>query len=203
MMIDVNSVNSGNGRILGVVVGIVTNNRDPEGIGRVKVRFPWRSDESYWARIATLMAGKEKGTFFLPEVGDEVLVAFEHGDIHHPYVIGVLWNGKDTPPETNADGRNSIKKIKLKSGHEVIFSDESGKEKIEIKSKSGHRIVLDDSVGSERIEVKDKAGNSIIIDSVQNSIAISSRAKISIEAQMIEIKANATLILQGGLVKIN
>ncbi len=88
---------SRNSRINGVVIGIVTNNNDPQGMGRVRVRFPWRGDddESYWARVATMMAGKDRGTFFLPEVDDEVLVAFDHGDINHPYVIGALWNVGD------------------------------------------------------------------------------------------------------------
>lgn len=203
-------------RIEGVVMGIVTNNQDPERLGRVKIKFPWLSDsdESYWARVATLMAGKDRGTFFLPEVGDEVLVAFDHGDINHPYVIGALWNGVDTPPETNADGKNNIRKIKSRSGHELIFDDngEQKKEKIEIHTKAGHTIILDDSTGKEKIEVKDKTGNnSIVIDSVQNAISISSQMKLSIKAQIIEleaggmmsIKSGATLTVQGALVKIN
>lgn len=203
-------------RITGVVIGIVTNNKDTEGMGRVKVKFPWRgdSDESYWARVSTLMAGKDRGAFFLPEVGDEVLVAFDHGDINHPYVIGALWNGVDTPPETNADGKNNIRKIKSRSGHEIIFddNDEQKKEKIEIHTKAGHTIILDDSAGAEKIEIKDKTGNnSIMIDSVQNAIAISSQMKLSIKAQAIEIesggmmsiKSSATLTIQGAIVKIN
>ena len=90
-------------RIYGVVVGIVTNNQDPDGMGRIKVKLPRISgeDESNWARVVSFMAGKEMGAFFLPEVEDEVLVAFEHGDINQPYVIGSLWNGVDAPPLKN------------------------------------------------------------------------------------------------------
>src|SRR2546426_9457473 len=82
-------------KLYGVVAGIVTNNEDPDGLGRVKIRFPWLSEdnESWWARIAAPMAGKERGAYFLPEVDDEVLVAFEHGDVNFPYVLGALWNG--------------------------------------------------------------------------------------------------------------
>jgi len=111
--------------IHGVVVGIVTNNKDPEDLGRIKVNFPWRGiqDESIWARIATLMAGQDRGSYFLPEIGDEVLVSFEHGDIHQPYVIGSLWNGQDKPPETNSDGKNNNRLIKSRSGHKFIFND--------------------------------------------------------------------------------
>ena len=204
------------GRVFGVAAGIVTNNQDPDGLGRVKVKFPWLSDdnESPWIRIATLMAGSERGSFFLPEVGDEVLVAFEHGDINRPYVIGALWNGVDKPPETNSDGRNNIRKIRSRSGHEIIFddNDSAGQEKVEIHTKAGHKIVLDDSLGQEKIEIVDKTGsNSIIIDSVQNSVTISAALQFRIKASMIEIEADsmltiktgAVLTLQGSLVKIN
>ena len=203
-------------QITGVVVGIVTNNQDPDGMGRVRVRFPWRDDEdeSYWARVATVMAGPDRGTYFLPEVDDEVLVAFDHGGIHHPYVIGALWNGQDKPPETNSDGKNNIRKIRSRSGHEIILDDnsEQKKEKVTIKTNAGHEIVLDDSAGQEKIEIKDKTGrNTIIFDSVQNSIAIQSQMKLTIKSAMIEIeadtmmtiKAGAALTLQGAIVKIN
>jgi uncharacterized protein involved in type VI secretion and phage assembly len=203
-------------RISGVVIGIVTNNNDTDGMGRVRVRFPWRGDddESYWARVATLMAGNDRGTFFLPEVDDEVLVAFDHGDINHPYIVGALWNGVDTPPETNSDGKNNVRKIKSRSGHEIILDDnhEQGAEKIEIHTNAGHTILLDDSTGSEKIEIRDKTGdNSIVMDSVQGAITISSQMKLSIKSQIIEIeaggmmtiKSNAALTIQGTPVQIN
>src|SRR5262249_39229390 len=98
-------------RFYGVVVGVVTNNQDPDDMHRVKVRFPWLSKdtervESNWARVAAPMTGRGRGQYFLPEVDDEVLVAFEHGQIDHPFVIGSLWNGQDTPPDSNADGQS-------------------------------------------------------------------------------------------------
>jgi uncharacterized protein involved in type VI secretion and phage assembly len=204
------------GKVRGVSAGIVTDNQDPDGLGRVKVKFPWLSDdnESDWVRVATLMAGAERGSFFLPEVDDEVLVAFEHGNINRPYVIGALWNGVDKPPEKNSDGKNNIRKIKSRSGHEIIFNDDAAaqNEKVEIHTKAGHKIVLDDSAGAERIEIVDKTGsNSISIDSVQNSVTISSSLQLKIKASIIEIeadsmltiKAGAILTLQGSLVKIN
>ena len=84
----------------GPIIGIVTNINDPDKLGRVKVKFPTlgASEESHWARIATPLTGAERGAHFLPEVNDEVLVAFVHGDINHPYIIGGLWNGMDKPP---------------------------------------------------------------------------------------------------------
>lgn len=201
-------------QVQGVSVGIVTNIQDPENMGRVKVKFPWRGsdDESYWARIATLMAGKERGSFFLPEVGDEVLVAFEMGDLQHPYVLGSLWNGEDKPPDTHGDGKNNIRKIKSRSGHELIFDDESGKEKVTLHTKAGHKIVLDDASGSEKIEITDKSGaNKVVFDSAKNEIAMESAMQLKLKSQTVEIeagsmmtiKAGATLTLQGALVKIN
>ena len=203
-------------RINGIVTGIVTNNRDEEGLGRIKVNFPWLSEENEtdWAKVMSFIAGKERGGFFLPEVGDEVLVAFEQGDINYPYVIGALWNNKDKPPETNSDGKNNIRKIRSRSGHEIIFNDDdnSKQEKIEIHTNGGHKILLDDSAGQEKIEIIDKTGsNKMTIDSVQNSISIESSMQLKFKAQVIEIEAGATMTIkagavlniQGALVKIN
>jgi len=202
--------------ISGVAAGIVTNNQDTDDLGRVKLRFPWLSDENEtdWVRIATFMAGPERGSFFLPEVDDEVLVAFENGDIHRPYVIGVLWNGRHAPPETNSDGNNNIRKIRSRSGHEIIFNDDDSarQEKIEIRTNAGHKVILDDSAGGEKIEIIDKTGNNkIVIDSVQNSINMESAMQLTIKANVIEIegttsltiKSNAILTIQGLPVKIN
>ncbi|HEY9666693.1 MAG TPA: phage baseplate assembly protein V, partial [Coleofasciculaceae cyanobacterium] len=143
-----------NQRIYGVVIGIVTNNQDPDKLGRVKVKFPWLSDadESYWARVATPMAGKDRGIYYLPELDDEVLVVFEHGDVRFPYVLGALWNGKDMPPADNGDGKNNLRVIKSRSGHVIRLNDEDGKETIEIIDKSGK--------------------NSLIFDTAKNAIAI-------------------------------
>lgn len=148
----------------GVVIAIVTNNQDPDELGRVKLKFPWLSDEqeSDWARMASPMAGGGRGIFFLPEVEDEVLIAFEHGDIRRPIVLGGLWNGVDVPPETNADGENNIRMI---------------------CSRSGHVIKLDDTDGSEKIEIIDKAEvNKITIDTAENTITLSADADIVISA---------------------
>jgi uncharacterized protein involved in type VI secretion and phage assembly len=167
-------------RIYGVVVGIVTNNQDPDGMGRVKVKFPWLSDqdESWWARIATVMAGSSRGSYFLPEVNDEVMIAFEHGDVRFPYVLGALWNGQDSPPTTNSDGQNNIRVI---------------------KSRSGHIVRLDDTNGNEKIEVIDKTGsNSITIQSADNSITITANGTVKIVGQSIEITSHTDITIQAG-----
>jgi uncharacterized protein involved in type VI secretion and phage assembly len=197
------------GIVRGVSVAIVSQNRDPEGLGRVKVRFPWREnpDESHWARVAVPMAGGGRGTWFLPEVGDEVLVACDAERVEHPYVVGCLWNGQDTPPETNADGRNDIRMIRSRSGHEIVF-DDGAQGRIDIHLKDDARKVRLDPDG---IEISDDAGNSITIASTPGSISIKSNVKISIESTTVEIKAKAsmtlqatgTLTIQGALVRIN
>ncbi|HEV2915047.1 MAG TPA: phage baseplate assembly protein V [Pyrinomonadaceae bacterium] len=189
------------GRMYGVAVGIVTNNQDPEKLGRVKVIYPWLSDseESYWARVATLMAGKDRGSFYLPEVDDEVLLAFEHGDVRFPYVVGMLWNGKDTPRYDNGDGKNDKRVITSRSGHEFVFDDNDQKGMVVIHTKKNHIITLDDSSGSEKISIVDKSGsNSVEIDSNQNSITVKSAMKLTLESQVIEIKAGATMKIEAG-----
>ena len=200
--------------IRGVASGIVTDNEDPEGIGRVKLTFPWRAEEgeSFWARMATTMAGRDRGTYFLPEVGDEVLVAFEDGDIHYPYVLGALWSGEEKPPEDNADGKNDVRTIRSRSGHEITLNDSDTAGKVEIVTNGGHTVVLDDSSGSEKIRIADRTGkNTVEFDSNKGSIDVSSAATVSVESAMIEIKgqgnvsveAGGILTLKGALVKIN
>lgn len=176
-------------RVSGVVVGVVTNNRDPDGMGRVKVRFPWLSDqdESNWARVASPMAGKERGCYFLPEVDDEVLVAFEHGDVRFPYVVGALWNGKDAPPATNDDGKNSVRVIKSRSGHVVRLTDEDGKEKIEIVDKSTKNSI-----------VFDTSQNTITITSDKDIVLAAAQGTIKLDAQQVEIKSSAGTKIEAG-----
>jgi uncharacterized protein involved in type VI secretion and phage assembly len=176
-------------RLYGVTVGVVTNNQDPDGLGRVKVKLPWLSDdvESHWARVVTPMAGNDRGLFFLPEVDDEVLVAFEHGSPEFPYVLGALWNGKDKAPESNDDGENNMRTI---------------------KSRSGHVVRLDDTDGSEKIEIVDGSGaNSIVISTADNTITITADADITIESGSgklilsgngIEIKSQAEVKVEAG-----
>jgi uncharacterized protein involved in type VI secretion and phage assembly len=176
-------------RMDGVVVGVVTNNQDPEKMGRVKVKFPWLSDEdeSNWARVASPMAGKDRGLFLLPEVDDEVLVAFEHGDPRFPYVVGSLWNGSDTPPEDNADGKNNVRVIKSRSGHVVRLTDEDGKEKIEIIDKSEKNSV-----------VIDTAENTITITAEKDIVLSAPNGSIKLDAQKVEVKSSADSKVEAG-----
>jgi uncharacterized protein involved in type VI secretion and phage assembly len=136
------------GRVYGAVVGIVTSVDDPDGLGRVKVKYPWLKDdsESPWARVVAFMAGNDRGAVFRPEVDDEVLVLFEHGDMRFPYVLGGLWNGTDAmPSERGADGDNHVRLIKSRSGHEFVFDDTPGGEKLTIVDRSGNTIEMTSS----------------------------------------------------------
>ena len=113
-------------QINGVVIALVTDVNDPTGQGKIKVRFPWMSDsevgdnhQSDWIRIAAGMGGNNRGTFFMPEVNDEALVAFEHGDVRFPYVLGFLWNGQDHPPADHV----RLRRIQSVNGHRISFID--------------------------------------------------------------------------------
>jgi uncharacterized protein involved in type VI secretion and phage assembly len=197
-------------KIYGVVVGIVTNNKDPDKIGRIKVKFPWLSDEeeSNWARVASLMAGKEQGIFILPEVDDEVLVVFEHGNINMPYIIGSLFNGKDVPPETNSDGKNNIRMIKSRSGHMIKIDDTDGKEKIEIVDKTKKNMITIDtkenkiSIASGKdIEISAPNGK-VTIDAQDLEIKSSSSTKIEASANM-DLKASGKMNVKGATINLN
>ena len=197
-------------RLYGVMVGVVTNNQDPDGQGRVKVRFPWLSDadESQWARIAAPMAGKERGMYFLPEVDDEVLVAFEHGDVRFPYVLGALWNGQDAPPTTNDDGKNHLRVIKSRSGHIIRLNDEDGKEKIEIVDKSEKNSIIFDTAQNTITITTDKditltaPHGTITLDAQKIALKSSADSKIEAGAGM-DVKASATMNIKGATVNIN
>jgi phage baseplate assembly protein V len=159
--------------LAGAAVGIVIDNRDPQLLGRVRVKLPTFSAQEigHWARVAVPMAGNGRGTFFLPEVNDEVLVAFEGGDITRPYVVGALWNGVDQPPLNNADGQNNLRVV---------------------RSRSGHVIRLDDTPGAEKIEIVDKSGgNSVVIATATNAVTVKSAGNITLSAPQGTIKLSA------------
>lgn len=122
------------GQLPGLVEGIVTNNVDPEKLGRVQVKFPTlpEAPESDWARLAMPMAGQNRGWMTIPEIDDEVLVSFVHGDINHAIVVGSLYNGVDTPPYANEDGKNNLRVFQSRSGHRLTFDDTDGDERIEL-----------------------------------------------------------------------
>jgi uncharacterized protein involved in type VI secretion and phage assembly len=198
------------GRFYGVVIGIVTDNKDPGGLGRVKASLPWMADdaETDWARVVTPMAGGKRGIYFLPEVNDEVLVAFEHGDPAAPYVLGSLWNGKDEPPESNANGKNDIRVIRTRSGNVIRLSDAKGDEKIEIIDAAAKNTIVistkDNSIAiTAASDVTIRSGNGKLTLSGKG-VEITSTAAVKIEgSQGMDLKTPARLTIKGATVNIN
>ncbi len=196
------------GYVKGLAVAVVTNNQDPEKFGRVKLRFLWQeqASESNWARLSVPMAGKDRGLMMIPEVGDEVLVAFEREDLRFPYVLGALWNGKETPPFTNDDGKNDKRMIQSRKKHYLLFDDGTSGV-VELLHEKGKKIRFDD----DGFAVQDEMGNVVKVDSNSGAMTIEAigqlnikAASITIEANgMLEVKAGTTLTLRGSLVNIN
>ncbi|MEM7062115.1 MAG: VgrG-related protein [Cyanobacteria bacterium P01_B01_bin.77] len=172
-----------------LLVGIVTDNEDPDDLGRVKVKFPTLTEDhnSNWARVVSMGAGDSRGYDCLPEINDEVLVAFEHGDIHRPYILGGVWNGEDAPPNTVGknvqDGKVRLRTIQTRTGHKIQFveEDQDTKAGIYIETKGGHKLSLNDSQGF--VEVKTTAGQSVLIQD-PNTITIQSNGAITTKAPM-------------------
>jgi len=197
-------------RFYGVAFAIVTNNKDPDGLGRVKLKLPWMADtaESDWARVVTPMAGAGRGFYFLPEVDDEVLVAFEHGLPDAPYVLGSLWNGKDKPPESNDDGKNNLRTIKSRSGHVIRLTDKDGEAKIEIVDNSAKNSIVI-STKDNTITITADADVTIQANKGKlklsgNGVEITSKAAVKIEAsQNMDLKAGLQLNIKGSMVNIN
>lgn len=177
----------------GMTLGEVTNTEDPDNLGRVKIKFLLRDsaeNESGWARVIVPFAGSSMGFYMLPNVGDEVVVAFLGGQLDKPVVIGGIWSKTKKPPKDNEKGKNNTKMIKTRTGHTISLSDEDGKEKIEIKSSKGLTMTLDDK--DEKIEIKDSGGsNKVTIDSKAGSVAIAGEKKI-------ELKAGGTTVTLDG-----
>jgi uncharacterized protein involved in type VI secretion and phage assembly len=197
-------------RMWGVVTGIVTNIDDPLGLGRVKTALPWMGEEveSDWARVVTPMAGPGRGIYFRPEINDEVLVAFEHGNPDMPYVLGGLWNGQDAPPVNDQAATNDIRMIKSRSGSTITFNDDENDARIEIIDNSGsNMIVIRASDNSITItadgDITVKAGSGKLTLSGE-SVDISATSGLNIEATgSMAVKSAGELTVQGSLVKIN
>lgn len=188
---------SGTEGLYGVYVGIVTDVEDPEDMGRVKVKFPWRDkdDDSHWARLATPMAGDEIGTYFLPDLDDRVLVAFAHGDIHEPFILGGLWTGQQ-PPQLPNDKENPKREIRSRAEHSITFDDKNRGDKpagkIEIRSSKrnleneGHKITISDE--DDKIVIEDHNENKITMD--DSGVTVESPESIQLKAEKnVEIEA--------------
>jgi hypothetical protein len=194
-----------------MLVGIVTDNNDPQGWGRVKVKYPTLTEEhsSHWARVVTAGAGSDRGFDCLPEINDEVLVAFEHGDIHRPYIIGSVWNGKDAPPAKVGDavqgGKVRLRTFKTRVGHQLQFIDEdkgTSKTGVHVQTKGGHKIRLNDS--DRVVEVETNLGHKIVLDDAGASISMTSQGSVTIQAKTnLDLQANGVVTVRGQLIRLN
>jgi uncharacterized protein involved in type VI secretion and phage assembly len=174
-------------RVYEPVIGIVTDNKDPSKLGRVKLKIPILSeqDTTFWCPIIMLGAGKNRGWFFIPELNDEVLVMFEHGDLNRPLVVGALWNGKDKPPDKNPGG-NPRRLIKSRAGSKITFDDDK------------EQLIIEDGAQKGRITFDAKA-NKITIEALDGDVAFQSPADdMTIVAQSIEMTASANLEIHAG-----
>jgi uncharacterized protein involved in type VI secretion and phage assembly len=187
------------GHFYGVYTALVMDIKDPDGQGRVKIKLPWSPDtggSAYeaWARLATMMAGKNRGSWFVPDVNDEVLVVFEAGDPRRPYVIGALWNGQDTPPETmDGAGNNYIKTLCSRNGIKIRLDDTDGQETLTLQTPGNQTVILKDGPGS--IEVRDSNGNTVKMET--SGITVTASAKVTINASTMEISAGMVTVNAG------
>jgi uncharacterized protein involved in type VI secretion and phage assembly len=187
------------GCFYGVYAALVTDIVDPDGQGRVKIRLPWSPDangDAYavWARLATMMAGNNRGTWFVPDVDDEVLVAFEAGDPRRPYVVGALWNGQDAPPEDmDGAGNNYPKTIRSRNGVRITLDDSDGQESLTMETPGGQSVTLRDGPGA--IEIVDSNGNSVKLET--GGITVNTGTQVTVQATTVKVSAGMLTVDAG------
>lgn len=183
----------------GVYPALVVDIKDPDAQGRVKVKLPWLADSDgaaceLWARLVTMMAGNNRGTWFIPDSNDEVLVAFEAGDARRPYVLGALWNGQDKAPESmDGSGNNYRKVIRSRNGVKVTLDDQDGQEQLVLETPGGQKVTLKDGPGA--IEIVDSNGNSIKLESA--GVTINASAKVTVQASQVSVAAGMVQVDAG------
>lgn len=187
------------GRFYGVYAALVINIKDPDGQGKVKIKLPWSHDSEgngyeAWARLATVMAGNNRGSWFVPDVNTEVLVTFEAGDPRHPYVIGSLWNGVDLPPDSmDSEGNNYRKTFRTRNGVKITLDDTDGREVLSLETPAGQSVILKD--GQNSIEMKDSNGNFIKMEA--SGITVNAATKVTINASTVEVSAGMVTVNSG------
>jgi uncharacterized protein involved in type VI secretion and phage assembly len=187
------------GRWYGVYPALVSDIKDPDGSGRVKVTLPWSPDtgsDRYetWARLATLFAGNNRGSWFIPDVNDEVLLVFEGGDPRRPYVIGGLWNGSDKAPESmDGGGKNYRKVLRSRNGVKMTLDDQDGQEKFLAETPGGQKFTLKDGPGA--VQIEDSNGNSVKLET--SGITVTTSSKVTVNATQVEISAGMVTVNAG------
>jgi uncharacterized protein involved in type VI secretion and phage assembly len=199
MILDVRVPAGLGGHWYGVFPALVSDIKDPDGQGRVKVTLPWSPDTGSsrydaWARLATFMGGNNRGSWFIPDVNDEVLIVFEGGDPRRPYVIGGLWNGNDAPPDSmDGAGNNYRKVLRSRNGVKLTLDDTDGQEKFIAETPGGQKVTLKDGAGA--VEIVDSNGNSIKLET--SGITVTASAKVTINASQVAISAGMVTVDAG------
>ncbi|RMH34167.1 MAG: type IV secretion protein Rhs [Nitrospirae bacterium] len=184
---------------LGSYLAEVVDLRDPEGQARVQVRLlncDGVDDQNapIWARMAVPLAGRNRGTFWIPDVGDEVLVTFVNGDARWPIIVGGLWNGRDMPPESmDSGGRNELKVFRSRNGVTLTLDDHDGQERLALETPGGQQLTLKDGPGS--IEIRDSNGNAVTLE--PDGITITAAAKVTVNASQVDIAAGMVTVSAG------
>ena len=184
----------------GVYPALVTDLVDPDGLGRVQVRFPWLGtdgdrDVRSWATLCSPYADDDQGLEVLPEVGSQVVVAFEAGNLRRPYVLGATWNGKEKLPQ-RPESANNIRVLKTRSRSKLEFDDTQGAAKITLTTSNGHKVVLDD--GAMELTVQHSGGSVISINAVG---VVKVQANLSVDVQACMVNVTAPMSTFSGVVK--
>jgi len=181
---------------------------DPDSASRVKIKLLAFDDVAnqeteIWARVVSPFAGSDRGTYFLPDVDDEVLVVFVQGDPRHPLIIGGLWNGSASAPASiESGGVNRYKRIKSKNGVVITLDDQQGQETLQLETPGGQTFTLKDGPGTVTIE--DSNGNSVKLEA--SGITVQAAAKVTVTALQVNVsagmvKVDAALADFSGMVK--
>ena len=178
------------------MLATVSSLDDPEHRNRVQVRLcafdgATQQDAPMWARVVSAFAGDDRGVFFLPDVGDEVLVVFAQGDARFPLVVGGLWNGAAAAPaDTQSGGRNRYKRIRSKNGIVITLDDQDGQETLALETPGGQKLTLQDGPGT--VKVEDSNGNTITLDS--SGVTVQAAASVTVQASSVSVSAGTVSV---------
>jgi len=194
----------------GLHYGIVCQNKDPDNLNRIKVRFPWLdsgdTDQSHWAQLLTPMEGNKFGWYTLPDIDDVVVVVFIAGDMSQPVVVGGVWSTPDFSPETNEDGKNNFRGYRSRVGHRLVFDDSPSGTKFWVADKTTKLMVgmgkfAKDGAGPNICAVwkppmSGEAG--VAIASMEGKMEITAKTKLTIKGENIKFNIKTTFDMKAG-----
>jgi uncharacterized protein involved in type VI secretion and phage assembly len=175
-------------KVYGVTTATVLNNIDCTGEARVQLLLPWLPGYMPWARMSTTMAGLGRGTYFMPQIGDEVIVAFNHGDVREPYILGATWSTIDRPPSLTPNDPVTTRKIRTPLGHELSFDE--ALQSVTLTSNTMSSVTLD----PQKAQLSTPTATVTI--GKAGDITISAATKLTLKAPVIEITADTLLTVK-------